>query len=76
MNNVFVLYDAGTCEIIRVYPSMNKAITAAVNRLVIFRHICLGVYYDEEYAVIEYRDYESGKKYSLLIEQAMMDKDE
>lgn len=76
MNNVYVLYDAGTCEVIRVYPNMSKAMTAAVNRLLIFQHICLGVYYDEEYAVIEYRDHENGEKYALLIEQAAMDKDE
>ena len=76
MKKAYVLYDAGTCEIIRIYRCMERAMTAAINRLGIFRHTCLGCYYDSEYAVIEYRDYETGKKYALLIEEADEDEEE
>ena len=76
MKKVYVLYDSGICEIIRAYSDMEKAITAAINRLTIFHHTCVGFFSDEDDgAVIEYVHHDTGKLCALTVQATDLEGD-
>ena len=68
MKKVYVLYDSGTCEVVRVFSSMEKAIAAAINRMTIFLHTCIAFLADEDGALIEYKHHDTGKMYALTVQ--------
>lgn len=76
MKKVYVLYDSSVCEPIRVFCDMEVAMVAALNRLTIFSHICVGFSADEEEAVIEYRHHGTGKLYALTVQACDLDEKE
>lgn len=73
MKEVFVLYDSGSREVIRVFRDMEKAIVTAMNRLTFFRHTCVGFFADAEEAIIEYMDHDTGELCALTIQASNID---
>ena len=67
---LFVLYDSGICEVIRIYDSMDLAMSAAINRVALLEYTCIGFSADDDFAVIEYRD-QTGEKYALTVQAAV-----
>ena len=71
---LFVLYDSGICEVIRIYDSMDLAMSAAINRVALLEYTCVGFSADDEFAVIEYRDNHTGEKHALTVQAAVYSK--
>lgn len=73
MMKVYVLYDCGTCEIIRAFNSMEKAMVAAMNRLTFYRHTCVGFEYGDEYTAVKYIDHDTGVRCALTVQTIDME---
>ena len=70
---LFVLYDSGICEAIRIYDSMDLAMSAAINYIAQFQYTCVGFSADDDFAVIEYRD-QTGEECALTVQAAVYSK--
>ena len=67
MKKIYIIREDN--EIITARDTMNNAITAAMNRLVICGYLCEGFDYDETVTIIEYRDLNAHETRIMVIEE-------
>ena len=67
MNKIFVIREEE--EVITARNTMNNAIAACINRMVICGYTCEGIDYDEHVTLIIYRNHAMHETRTMVIEE-------